>query len=379
MGVFDIVWSVLSIPSALNSIYTGLSADPSMAGSTRRTKRECITRPKYRVVGVPNYFQGELQDSIDLQVKSLLYCYRRLRLNELGPFLKPIAKEPGLDLDYISSPSYTAKVQSQQFVHNSRLDQIYNLERFKEELLNDPYRVLIDYPKNKFRAMLILSDEPTEARELPDINADQEFMFSILGPDDSIEHYIDVLVFQSGIYAEHRISDELKIHILQRVITRQIQIAGGDDFNNDDRVHIILSYVQKLGLHVQVERIYRATLKAKEREAKENMLKFAQDKSIQSYKTMKKQRSRQALSANSNSANKQLQVDQSPSKKSFTGLTDAENSYLTGSDSESPLSSSSSSGIGYTKLFTPEEKSMFYEQSKMAVRIRIERERLYLV
>ncbi|VEU23713.1 DEKNAAC104873 [Brettanomyces naardenensis] len=385
--ILDFIWLILSIPSTINSVLTHTS---TTSEKERSDAQNLVTSPglaKYRAVNIPNYFAGELEDSIDLQIKSLLYDYRRLRINALTPFLKPSNSQSGnLQFDYITS-TYTRVLPNDDFICNKKLDSIYNIERFKEEILNDPYRVLIDYPKNKLRAMLILSDSPSEVGELPELNSDQYFKFLILRPDDSDAQYINVLVNKSGMYHEHHASDKLKTRILRRVINRQRELVG-NNFNKDDRANIIRSYLQKLALHIQVERIYRATLKRKQREMKENLTRFSRGKSIQSYRALKLQKSRTLLNSNNTNNIIGFAEESSPKKVMMARSTeDLENMYISdtnsdthlrNSDSESQASSSGSSS-SFSQYFSPEEKNLFYEQSKMAVRIRIERERLYLV
>ena len=48
----------------------------------------------------------------------------------------------------------------------------------------------IDYTKNKFRSLLILTQYPNDFNEIPSLNT-PNFNFLVLKPNDSIEKYID--------------------------------------------------------------------------------------------------------------------------------------------------------------------------------------------
>ncbi|GMM27430.1 hypothetical protein DAMA08_001460 [Martiniozyma asiatica (nom. inval.)] len=330
-------------------------------------------------LNIPNYSSGSNEDSIDLQLKSLLYVYHRFEIHSLKPFLKYNENTDQFELDHhrlhhqqqhFHQVIPTATDNTKKILINSKLDKIYNIERFKEALVTDPYRILIDYPKNKFRSMLILSGHPSNNMSIPNLTI-PNFQFLILEPGASLEEYIDVLVYKSGIYAEHKISNKVKVQLLLRILTRQEREKGvGALFDNDDRANIIRLYLQKLAFYIQVDRLYRASLKAKEREVKNSLLRYTNDSNIASYKTLKSQRSR--------IMRPQTILDSSPtSKGSF--LQDDGLDYPYYSDTTESQASSSASSTNFVKFFTLEEKSVFREQSKMAVRIRIERERNMLL
>ncbi|QPG72999.1 hypothetical protein FOA43_000303 [Brettanomyces nanus] len=410
----DFIWFIFSIPSVIDTFLTSRHAANSIDGPSDIDKinesklaEEAIQRSSgYRAVNIPSYFTGELEDSIDLQIKSLLYDYRRLKINALSPFLKQDPTSGGYDFDYVHS-SYTkpSDTKEDDFIHNKRLDTIYNLTRFKEELLNNPYRVLIDYIKNRFRSLLILSDSPDQMHQLPELNTAQHFEFLVLRPNDSEEKYVDVLVNKSGIYNEHGVNKKLRMQILMKVMNRQRDLCGPNTFNKDDRASIIKCYLENLGLHIQVERIYRATLKSKRKEACEALIKLSGDKSFETSTNLKRRRSQMVTqditTGNCLHINEEKPVvvstnlfdETTPhtnngrpvtlgcSAEKFENIYISEttsDTHLRASDSESQASSSASS-CSTSKFFSTEEKLLFYEQSKMAVRIRIERERLYLI
>lgn len=422
--IINFAWLFFSIPSAINTFLTDRLCRSSLKMNSdtntdnvreqenvqdeQGEETDSLTSTsyaKYKSVNIPNYFEGELEDSIELQISSLSYAYRLFRINSLGPFLKAVEGYPGTyKFDYVRTTQFDKALgmDSTGFICNRKLNTIYNVDRFKEAMLEDPYRVLIDYIKNKFRAMLILSGYPAESNRLPELNRTQQFSFVVLRPEDPDERYVEVLTKLSGIYHEHRVSMKLKRKVALRVISRQRErTKTTGKFNKDDRSAIIKSYLQKLSFHVQVERIYKATLKSKQREARDSMMTFSTQKSIQPYGSLKIQQAGGMMNIHTKQPPSPSPLGQSSPKRESTNdamkqtetnekapiLTDElENIYISDtnseahlrvSDSESQASSSSCSTL--SKYFSPEEKKLFYEQSKMAVRIRIERERLYLV
>ncbi|GME98715.1 unnamed protein product [[Candida] boidinii] len=276
-------------------------------------------QPSAPALTIPNYLQGDQEDSIDLQIKSLIYMYRKYRINDFAPFLK--CNEVGYyqfayrDSNHkLSSPSHKIKknkirhnfgkkfsnrssttslnsngnmstsdsesdfekngsfdgndeymADGTNIIINDKLDIIYNKSQFEEIMIHDPYRILIDYTKNKYRSMLILSDLPKEAKNLPKFN-DPTFEFLVLRPESTDEEYINILLNKSNIYCEHKINYQRKFEILNNILNNQRRFLASplDKFNKNDRSKIIKLFVQKLAFHVQVERIFKATLKTKD-------------------------------------------------------------------------------------------------------------------
>ncbi|GAV29361.1 hypothetical protein PMKS-002843 [Pichia membranifaciens] len=356
-----------------------------------------------------------MEDSISLQIKSLVYVFHRFQISNLKPFLKISDLTDEYDFDYLSSNNHNNfnssntsvnqrnSINSRGVLMNDKLDRIYNVGHFKTQLLNDPYRILVDYSKNKFRSLLILSDPPNEFSEIPSLNT-PNFNFLVLKPDDPAEKYVEIIVNKSGIYSEHRINNKIKVQILLRIINRQKKALDSNnanssgfsgEFTKDDRATIIRSYVQKLAFYIQVQRIYKAALKSKERDMKNQLYKYSNDKSIQSYKSLKSERSRMILlpesttspikntNMNANTSSTGLLPNSTHHQISIMDLDDTINQnnsdYPYYSDTADSQASSSTSSVNFVKLFTPEEKHVCFEQSKMAVRIRIERERTLLL
>ena len=392
--------------------------------------------PKMRAVNIPYYMQGELEDSVVLQMKSLSYVFHRFRIAELKPFLKMNIQTEQYDFDYFDSGTTASSKKSagsgRATLINAKLDRVYNVEYFKDKLLNDPYRILFDYSKNKFRSLLILSQMPDSNTAIPTLKS-TNFHFLVLRPEDPVETYIDVLVNKSGIFCEHKINNRIKVNILMRIINKQKreimeeidsnmesvitadhedalgyteadenadEEAGNRDIHNDqpsrtssrkpqfskdDRADIIRRYVEKLAFHIQVQRIYRAALKAKERELKNKLTKFTGENTIQSYRSLKSERSKMTFLPESSSS--PLKNDPKLKGKPSISIMDLDEStnpnsnttdYPYYSDTADSQASSSTSSVNLTKQFSQEEKHICFEQSKMAVRIRIERERASL-
>jgi hypothetical protein len=432
--MFDFIWyllspfTLISFPSS-NDSNDDDDAEHSIINNNKLNNTnisqfqnyDSVHKPILKSVNIPYYIQGENEDSIELQIKSLVYVFHKFKISNLKPFLKINDLTDDYDFDYLlnnsslnsSSKKFKNTVNNNNnnnkgILLNDKLDRIYNVDHFKNQLLNDPHRILIDYTKNKFRSLLILSDLPKEFADIPSLNT-SNFNFIILKSNDSIEKYIDIIVNKSGIYSEHRINNKIKIKILMKIINRQwkhleLNNNGNNNLDNniiqfskDDRAHIIKSYLQKLAVHVQIQRIYKAALKQKERELKNRRFQYSNDKSIQSYKSLKSERSRIMLLPDSSSSpikndttniNLNLNasnpnISQTNSSISIIELDDTNNSNNTDypyySDAADSQASSSTSSVNFAKMFTTEEKHVCFEQSKMAVRIRIERERTLLL
>lgn len=103
---------------------------------------------------VPTFTQGAGRDSTDLQIRSLLYLFKRLRINRLAPFPN------GNTLKYIDDKHWDDGISGAD-ASVAKLDAMYNLPRFEQVLLLDPQRVLVDYTKNKFRMLCVLSEPPS--------------------------------------------------------------------------------------------------------------------------------------------------------------------------------------------------------------------------
>ena len=359
----------------------------------------------YKNINKPNYIQGENEDSIPLQIKSLTYLFHRFKFYNLKPLLiKKIVENDDndeeniiYDFDYFNiDDNNNNKDPSYNILINEKLDSIYNIHYFKNQFLNDPYKILVDYNKNKFRSLLILSNEPTNninnnnninyQNQIP-INSN--FKFLILNPINSINNYIDIIINNSNIYIEHKVNKKIKIEILKKIIKKQLKNNNMDtyiddstiiNFSKDDRAIIISTYVQKLAFHIQVQRLYKATLKKKaksktkslsNRYSTNNLKNFD---NINNYRKLKNKKSsltllpETSLSSSSSSTTKDLSILNSNDDND-----DDINYYSDNQDSQA--SSSTNSSINYLKLFTDDEKQACFKDIKLIVRICIERQR----
>lgn len=189
----------------------------------------------------PQFCHGVQEDDIDLQLRSLLYCYTRLNIEKLSPFY-PVD----------SNPQTGEQLGDGSVV----LDEVYNLERFKSMLREDPHRILVDWCKNKARLVCILSENPIRSHTpLP-----KDFPFLVLKPDSSEDVYVKRLVLESKLYQEHDIPLTWKIQCLQDIIKKQYSVlpTKRQVFNKQDRWQIMIKYLSKLAERVQIERVYKA-------------------------------------------------------------------------------------------------------------------------
>jgi len=182
-------------------------------------------------IAIPTY---TFEDGVDLEVKALLYIYKRFNI--------PRASDK---LELVPVPDVSAEDLAQ-------LDRMYNVSKFVKVVLEtDPHRVLVDWPKNRFRAMLVLAHMP-QMEHLPQF-AEPNFAFSVLEADASNDEYIRTLS-SSAIYAEHNLPTEIRREIAASVLRK---------FKRRDletRSLIVLEYLRLVATEIQVARIYRAML-----------------------------------------------------------------------------------------------------------------------
>ncbi|GEQ66627.1 hypothetical protein JCM33374_g290 [Metschnikowia sp. JCM 33374] len=234
---------------------------------------------------IPTFKQGELRDPTDLQVQSLLYLFKRLRINRLASFSQ------GNTLKYSDGKSLDQTVLSHE-VNISKLDHMYNLHTFQAILVEDEHRALIDWPKNKFRALCFLSEHPTPPSRpqspvknspLP-ISKPQEsalpvfrdykdrpvqsFAFSVLPVNTSIfTRDLALDLAQSLLYSEHHsyISLTSRIQTADKAIAKVCD-AGSNmiELTEDIKAAIVNEYLKKLAFLVQLVRIYQQYVKPKD-------------------------------------------------------------------------------------------------------------------
>ncbi|ODQ64148.1 hypothetical protein NADFUDRAFT_52477 [Nadsonia fulvescens var. elongata DSM 6958] len=279
-----------------------------------------IHKPSGPSVAIPTYLQGEAEDPIDLQIKSLIYMFRRCDVSNLKPYGEedegvgrtsrtssgwPTLNDDNGNINSPLSHRQLAHKRSQTLVkspwngssqrtenddHNhttiaaglphgglndvsvtemKKLDIIYNKREFERILYRDEHRIIIDWAKNKFRSLCILSAPPQELDQLPVLGKPEaHFQFRILRPEASDDEYINTLS-QSNIYIEHDIPMATRRKLVQDILAN-LRSKGSIDstqLTNTDRVVIIKTYLQKLAIEVQVIRLYRGLLQDRLRHA----------------------------------------------------------------------------------------------------------------
>lgn len=216
------------------------------------------------VITIPQHIEGELEDDLDLKVRALTYLFKRLDIENLPAFIND---ENGIyDLNGNSEDNY-----------NEKLDTIYNKPEFERVLVTDEHRILVDWFKNRFRSICILSNLPPSGSH----DMGKHFRFQVLKPDSTDEEYLKTLI-SSEIYIEHSIDPIMKTDILIEIIQNQKSLRPSykKHFNKNDRANIILQYVRKLSEIVQVDRIYKATLLTKLEQYRVNTLGLIKEDQI---------------------------------------------------------------------------------------------------
>lgn len=234
-----------------------------------------------RTAKIPNFEQGDGHDSVDLQVKSLLYVFKRLRLDKLSSFL-------GKDGTVYSFKYYDGEKQlnNESEVHNyfQKLDAMYNVEKFKQVMINDEYRVMVDFTKNKFRSFCILSDYPSKSvlssqeignGEFPSFKDYKDrdvkhFRFSIMPLQNTSIAFIANTLSTSDIYVEHhhKIDFNCRYQYAMDSISKVLNIERNTSdidspisITDSEKAKIIEYYLKRVAFFVQLNRIYVEYLK----------------------------------------------------------------------------------------------------------------------
>ncbi|CUM48338.1 unnamed protein product [Debaryomyces tyrocola] len=230
---------------------------------------------------IPNFEQGEGHDSVDLQVKSLLYVFKRLRLNKLSSFL---GKDGTVySFKYVDGDK---QINSDSEVHNyfQKLDAMYNVEKFKQVMINDEYRVMVDFTKNKFRSFCILSEYPSKSTlssqgidngEFPDFKDYKDrdvkhFRFSIMPLQNTSIAFIANTLSTSDIYVEHHHKIDFSCRYqyamdsISKVLNMERNMSDIDSsisITDAEKASIIQYYLKRVAFFVQLNRIYVEYLK----------------------------------------------------------------------------------------------------------------------
>lgn len=235
-------------------------------------------------VTVPTFQQGANRDSTDLQIRSLLYLFKRLRINRLASFVN------GSSLKYTDGKLWD-EVLSGTDLNISKLDAMYNLSGFEKLLLLDEQRVLIDFPKNKFRMLCVLSELPSPnfSRPLSPVKGattsdEMEGGFPII--KDYKDRYVQNFHFlllpldtkytspqlaaelaNSSIYVEHfsYVTFPARVHTANKAIRAVLGETAGEDssivLSEDTKATLLAKYLAELAFLVQLIRIYDQHIK----------------------------------------------------------------------------------------------------------------------
>lgn len=215
----------------------------------------------------------ELGDSTDLQIRSLLYLFKRLRINKLAPFPN------GTTLKYADGKYFDGVPDA----HVQKLDGLYNLAKFQKLLVSEEHRVLIDYPKNKFRAFCILSEYPSSnfSRPLSPVKGNstdeiengfpvlkdymerrvKNFSFSLLAPGKVTVRDLALELANSLLYVEHHsyVPFSARLQAAREAITKTTGVASDDgviSLKEESKTAIVGEYLRGLAFLVQLVRLY---------------------------------------------------------------------------------------------------------------------------
>lgn len=222
---------------------------------------------------IPTY--DSTKDSINLQVKSLLYLFKRLKIYQLAPFLN---RDNNYELKYIGNTT----IDNTNPIH-IKLDKIYNLERFLQILIyEDEYKILVDFTKNKFRSLCFMTEYPygkvlvsmaTDSfpqfiDEDEDGDSFENFKFILFPLKNVTIEQMGRLLTKSDIYIEHKNVSTLKRYMI--AIESINEVLGFDGNKSDITIfdititqknQIIRQYLIKLAIQVQLTRIYQEYIK----------------------------------------------------------------------------------------------------------------------
>lgn len=263
-------------------------------------------------VTIPSYRQGDFEDSIDLQIKSLFYMFRRCNISESQAFsadatvggigvagaggsdkyreqarlhqtlykeTNNLGQESGVrtklgSLDnrlnladlkigetstFKKPVSFSSKgeLPAVPNIDQEKLDIIYSKTEFDKVMKKDEHRVLIDWKKNKFRSMCILSGPPSSLDNLPQFPI-KNYSFTVLPAKSSDLKYITTLS-DSNLYIEHYVSKETRRRLAKQALDLGKHSTPSTlHFTKNDRALVIHTYLCLLAVEVQVDRLYKS-------------------------------------------------------------------------------------------------------------------------
>lgn len=219
---------------------------------------------------VPQFVQGRGRDSTDLQLRSLLYLFKRLKLSRLPSFV---------------ASDWKADSGAGDDLYLQKFDGVYNTSKFVKILTEDEYRVTADFVKNKFRSYCILSELPSGNfsrpsspvkgapmdefedgfpvfRDYKDRKA-KNFRFNLLPLEAVTVAFITTVLINSDIYVEHKLGVRNKYQLALKAVTLTVNRDGVFDISEDEKAAIIRKYLTAVAVEVQTARIYDEYMKQK--------------------------------------------------------------------------------------------------------------------
>lgn len=209
---------------------------------------------------IPCYGEGAEEDCVDLQIRSLMYMFKRCDIVNSKPF----SNAPNHNLledktkTNINNKGKETAAAGGARSETEKLDLLYNKAKF-DLLFQDEHKIMIDWAKNKFRSLCILSSHPVELKTLPKFE-EPNFSFVVLGNDASEQQYIDILS-NSDIYIEHLASVDVEAR--KKIVKNALALVKGGasrSLSKDERAFIVRYYLNKVATEVQVERLYRGMI-----------------------------------------------------------------------------------------------------------------------
>lgn len=207
------------------------------------------------------------------RIQSLLYLFRRLRINRLSAFSQgDTLKYPDERQDHCSSQEPEMK----------KWDSLYGKSEMEHMLLAEKERVLIDWPKNKFRSFCVFTKEPAsrlldKKRDITSTDSEyifpafkdykdrktSSFEFSII-PIQQQLHFTDLAIdlARLNFYIEHHshISFTSRIQIAKEAICKCISSDLTNEsvviLSEETHTKIISEFLSSLAFVVQLLRIY---------------------------------------------------------------------------------------------------------------------------
>lgn len=237
-------------------------------------------KPSNSTAKIPTFEPGS--DSVDLQIKSFLYIFKRLRINKLSPFLNKNGDT--YSLKHVNgNKKNDDSIEIQNYFQ--KLDAMYNVEHFKLVMINDEYRVTFDFIKNKFRSYCILSNYPSDSLSATTVvPSDKEFpifqdyknreiknyRFSLMPLKNISIEFISNTLTMSDIYIEHhfRIDFDTRYQYAIESIDKVLKFGKTRpsrtnliNITEHDKSLIIRLYLTKMAFNVQLNRIYEEYVK----------------------------------------------------------------------------------------------------------------------